>query len=54
MVSGASLTAYWISTYIFDIILFAILTAMIMMVFLMYGKDSVSWGLTKELAKYLF
>lgn len=40
LVSGVDLTSYWISSYLWDLSLFFILTLMIMAVFLMYGRES--------------
>ena len=40
LVSGTDLTAYWISSYLFDVSRFSILTVLVMPVFLLYGQDS--------------
>jgi len=40
LVSGVNLTSYWISSYLWDLTLFSMLTVLIMFVFLMYGGDS--------------
>lgn len=40
LVSGVDLTSYWISTFLWDVSLFFILTMLVMAVFLMYGRDS--------------
>ncbi|KAL7574063.1 hypothetical protein ACA910_015641 [Epithemia clementina (nom. ined.)] len=40
LVSGADLTAYWVSSYMYDVSQFLILTALVMLVFLMYGQQA--------------
>ena len=40
LVSGVRLSAYWLSTYAFDICLFAVLTFFIMCAFTMYGAEA--------------
>lgn len=40
LISGSSLTAYWFSSYLFDLACYFILTIGIMLVFLMYGSES--------------
>lgn len=40
LVSGVELTSYWISSYLWDLTLFFVLTMLIMLVFLIYGSES--------------
>ena len=40
LVSGVDMTSYWLSTYLFDITMFLMLTILTMVVFLLYGRDS--------------
>lgn len=40
LVSGVELTSYWISAYLWDLTLFLILTLLLMIVFLIYGRES--------------
>jgi hypothetical protein len=40
LVSGVELTSYWVSSYMWDVTLFFVLTVLIMLVFLMYGQES--------------
>lgn len=40
LVSGVELTSYWISSYLWDLTLFFVLTMLIMAVFLIYGSES--------------
>jgi len=40
LVSGVNMTAFWASTYLWDLSLFLLLTVLIMLVFLMYGTES--------------
>lgn len=40
LVSGVSLSAYWIATYLWDLSLYLCLTFCIMIVFLLYGEDA--------------
>lgn len=39
-VSGASPLAYWLSAYLWDVLLFIVLTVLVMLAFLAYGRDS--------------
>jgi len=40
LVSGVRISVYWVSTYVFDCLLFCVLTFMIMIIFLWYGTTS--------------
>jgi ABC-type multidrug transport system ATPase subunit len=40
LVSGVELTSYWISTYLWDLTLFFVLTLLLMAIFLIYGRES--------------
>lgn len=40
LVSGTDLTAYWVSSYLYDVTRFLILTVLVMMVFMMYGRNA--------------
>ena len=40
LVSGVNMTSYWISTYLWDLTLYLMLTVCVMLVFLMYGNES--------------
>lgn len=40
LVSGASPLAYWMSAYIWDVLLFFILTVLVMLAFAAYGRDA--------------
>ena len=40
LVSGTDLTAYWVSSYLYDVSRFILLTLIIMMVFMIYGRDA--------------
>ena len=40
LVSGVELTSYWISSYLWDLTVFFVLTMLIMVVFLIYGRES--------------
>ena len=40
LVSGVNMTSYWLATYLWDLSLFALLTVLVMMVFVLYGSES--------------
>ena len=40
LVSGCSMSAYWIGNYLWDITVYAIITILTMLVLLLYGRDS--------------
>eukprot|EP00903_Cladosiphon_okamuranus_P005738 g5694.t1 len=40
LVSGASPLAYWISTYLWDVLLFFVLSCLVMLTFAAYGRDA--------------
>ena len=40
LVSGVNLSSFWIATYIWDLLLYSILAALIMVIFALYGKES--------------
>ena len=40
LVSGLNMTSYWVSSYLWDLTLYLILTFCVMLVFLIYGKES--------------
>lgn len=40
LVSGASPLAYWASTYLWDCLLFVMLTVLVMLAFAAYGRDA--------------
>lgn len=40
LVSGASPLAYWLSSYIWDALLFFVLTVLVMLAFAAYGADA--------------
>jgi len=40
LVSGVDLTSYWVSTYLWDMTLFAVITGLLMLVFFLYGSKS--------------
>lgn len=40
LVSGASPLAYWASTYLWDCVLFFMLTVLVMLAFAAYGRDA--------------
>jgi ATP-binding cassette subfamily A (ABC1) protein 3 len=42
LVSGVSMGSYWIAHYIWDVTLFAILTACVMIIFLIYSVDDAA------------
>lgn len=40
LVSGASPLAYWMSTYLWDVLLFFVLSCLVMLTFAAYGRDA--------------
>ena len=40
LVSGASPLAYWLSSYLWDAMLFGVLTVLVMLAFAAYGQDA--------------
>lgn len=38
--SGASPLAYWVSSYLWDVLLFFVLTVLVMLTFAAYGRDA--------------
>lgn len=40
LVSGVNMTSYWIATYLWDLTMFFVLTGCVMLVFLIYGRES--------------
>lgn len=40
LVSGASPLAYWVSAYLWDVMLFFVLTVLVMLAFAAYGRDA--------------
>lgn len=40
LVSGASPLAYWVSTYLWDVLLFFVLSCLVMLTFAAYGRDA--------------
>lgn len=40
LVSGASPLAYWVSAYLWDVMLFFVLTVLVMLAFASYGRDA--------------
>lgn len=40
LVSGASPLAYWMSTYLWDVLLFFVLSCLVMLAFAAYGRDA--------------
>eukprot|EP00752_Nemacystus_decipiens_P003898 g3578.t3 len=40
LVSGASPFAYWMSTYLWDVLLFSVLSCLVMLTFAAYGRDA--------------
>ena len=40
LVSGVSVSSYWIANYLYDAFLYIILTLLVMAIFLIYGKES--------------
>ena len=40
LVSGVNMSSYWVASYLWDLTLWAVLTVLILLVFLMYGRES--------------
>lgn len=46
--SGASPLAYWLSAYVWDVLLFFVLSILVMLSFVAYGKDASKVGRRQE------
>lgn len=42
LVSGVDMTSFWIATYAWDMMLYCILTALVMIVFILFGRQSTT------------
>jgi len=42
LVSGVDMTSFWISTYVWDMILYCILIVLVMIVFMLFGRESTT------------
>lgn len=48
LVSGASPLAYWLSAYVWDVLLFFVLTVLVMLAFAAYGRDASKVGMLQQ------